>query len=167
MPIGEPAAFAQGLDCRTILPVDVPELIALDRAVMAPLGLDRPIDHPRRADLRDAARTYAPPGAMLVVLAGERPVAMGGFLPEPDAVPTARLKRVRVAAAWRRRGIARRLVDRLERLAADAGYRVMRLHVTGRQGAALALYGETGYRITDRYDGDFGPEYLLEKPIAE
>ena len=102
---------------------------------------------------------------MLVVLHGRRLVAMGGFLAESDADSTARLKRLRVVSDWRRRGIAKRLVARLERLAADSGYRVMCLHVTARQPAALSLYRAKGYRAIDRLDGDFGPEYRLQKSL--
>ena len=161
-------ALGRRLVCRAIRPLDAERLIAFDRTVMSAIGLSRPIDHPRRADLRDAVRVYAPPrAAMLVVLGNGELLAMGGFLPEPDADSTARLKRLRVAAAWRRQGIARQLVSRLEGMAADSGYRSIRLHVTARQAAALALYRARGYREVDVYPGDFGLEHLLEKPLID
>ena len=68
----------------------------------------------------------APAGALLLLLEGGTTVGGGAFRRHDDA--TAELKRVWTAPAHRRRGISRRVLAELERLAAAAGYR--RIHLT-------------------------------------
>ena len=57
----------------------------------------------------------------------------------------AEIKRVYVAPAFRRRGIAQRIVAVLESSAVEAGHRSVVLNSGGRQPEALALYGRLGY----------------------
>jgi predicted N-acetyltransferase YhbS len=57
----------------------------------------------------------------------------------------AEIKRVYVAPAFRRRGLAQLIVDVLERSAARAGHRSVVLNTGGRQPEALALYAQLGY----------------------
>ncbi|NNG03998.1 MAG: GNAT family N-acetyltransferase [Inquilinus sp.] len=158
------AGLSEFVRLRDYRPADHAAVIALDREVMAPLGLSRPIDHPRRRDLRELDRIYAhPTGGFLVGEADDGLVAMGGFLREEDGV--ARLKRLRVDLNWQRRGIARQLVGMLEIRAMEAGYRAIMLHVTERQPAALALYPRLGYRLTHTAKGDQGIDSYFRKEL--
>jgi GNAT superfamily N-acetyltransferase len=62
---------------------------------------------------------------------------------------TAEVKRMYVAPAGRRRGIARRILAELERSAVDFGYRAIRLETGILQPEAQRLYESCGYkRIT-------------------
>ena len=140
-------------------------VVDLDRRVMAPLGIDRPLDHPRRADLRDIEGHYGPPaGTFMVATVGSRIVAMGGFLREREG--TARLKRLRVDPDYRRRGIAGDLVDLLEGRARDSGYAELMRHVTEHQAAARALYPRLGYELTEESAGDQGRNYYFRKRLT-
>lgn len=88
---------------------------------------------------------FAPPGgAFLLLLEGGRPVA-GGAYRRYDAA-TAELKRIWTHSAHRRRGLARRVLQVLERDAADRGYTRLYLTTGPRQPEAKALYLAAGYR---------------------
>lgn len=56
------------------------------------------------------------------------------------------LRRLYVAGPARGRGVARKLLDRLEQWAAQAGYQKLVLETGPSQGEALALYSSAGYR---------------------
>ena len=68
--------------------------------------------------------------------------SLGG---DPPGAQVAEIKRVYVAPAFRRRGIAQRIVAVLESSAVAAGYRSVVLNSGGRQPEALALYEQLGY----------------------
>ena len=139
-------------------------VVDLDRRVMAPLGIDRPLDHPRRADLRDIEGHYGPPdGTFIVATAGGQIVAMGGFLREGEGI--ARLKRLRVDPEYRRRGIAGDLVHLLEGRARESGYAEVMLHVTEHQAAARMLYPRLGYELTHESAGDQGQDFFFRKRL--
>lgn len=67
---------------------------------------------------------------------------IGGDVAE---IKAAEIKRVYVAPAFRRRGIAQRIVAVLESSAAEAGCRSVVLNTGDRQPEALALYEQLGY----------------------
>jgi GNAT superfamily N-acetyltransferase len=91
----------------------------------------------------DAAEFAPPQGIFVVGWDADRPVACGGVrLIEPGV---AELKRMYVTAAVRRRGIARRLLARLESEAAALGATALRLETGTKQPEALALYASAGY----------------------
>jgi GNAT superfamily N-acetyltransferase len=85
----------------------------------------------------------APTGGLLLLLQGGSTVGGGAFRRHDD--DTAELKRVWTAPAHRRRGISRRILSELERLAAAAGYRRIYLTTGSRQPEAFALYRSSGY----------------------
>ena len=64
---------------------------------------------------------------------------------------TVEVKRMYVAPAARRRGVARAILLALERLAAGHGYRRIILETGDRQPEALVLYAACGYRRTANY----------------
>jgi putative acetyltransferase len=86
-----------------------------------------------------AART-----AFLVARLGGQPVGCGALRRIDDS--TAEIKRMYVAPAGRRQGIARRILAELEHRAAGFGYRTIRLETGIRQPEAQRLYESLGYQ---------------------
>jgi ribosomal protein S18 acetylase RimI-like enzyme len=74
-----------------------------------------------------------------------------------------------VLSAWRRRGIATRLMDEAEARIGEAGYPAVRLETDTFNQASQALYRSRGYREADRYpDTEWASgltTLLLRKPL--
>lgn len=86
----------------------------------------------------------APPtGAFLVAHLDGVPVGCGGLRAHAEGV--AEVKRMYVAPAGRRRGVARAVLRGLEARAAELGYARVRLETGTRQPEAMALYASSGY----------------------
>ncbi len=91
-----------------------------------------------------AATDFDPPaGVFLLGALDAAPVACGGIR-RVDG-DTAEIKRMYVAPAARRRGLARAMLARLEAAARDAGYARLVLESGNAQPEALALYRSSGY----------------------
>jgi GNAT superfamily N-acetyltransferase len=86
----------------------------------------------------------APRTAFLIARLGTWPVGCGALRRIDDTA--AEIKRMYVAPAGRRRGIARRILAELERRAADFGYLAVRLETGIHQHEAIGLYEASGYR---------------------
>ena len=84
-----------------------------------------------------------PAGLFLVGLLDGVPVATGGWRTLADG--SAEIKRMYVARAARRRGLARRMLAELERTAATAGVERVVLNTGPAQPEAVALYEQAGY----------------------
>jgi GNAT superfamily N-acetyltransferase len=99
-----------------------------------------------------------PGAAWVVAYADGQPVGCGGLCsPEPGV---GEVKRLFVAAAARGRGYGRLILRELERRAADAGHRRMRLLTAEVLGEAGALYEAEGYVVSDRVTVPGGPVEL-------
>jgi GNAT superfamily N-acetyltransferase len=98
----------------------------------------------------------APGGALLIIQENGQSVA-GGAYRRYDA-ETAEFKRIWTHSAHRRRGLARRVLGELERLAAERGYRSVYLTTGPRQPEAKHLYLNTGY--TAQFDVAADPETI-------
>lgn len=98
----------------------------------------------------------APAGALLIIQENGESVA-GGAYRRYDA-ETAEFKRIWTHSAHRRRGLARRVLGELERLAAERGYRSVYLTTGPRQPEAKHLYLNTGYRA--QFDLAADPETI-------
>jgi ribosomal protein S18 acetylase RimI-like enzyme len=85
----------------------------------------------------------APRAAFLVARLGGQPIGCGALRRIDDG--TVELKRMYVAPSGRRRGIARRILAELERLAAGFGYRAIRLETGAESPEAIGLYEACGY----------------------
>lgn len=85
-----------------------------------------------------------PGGVFVVAWLGERPVGCGALRPLERDV--AEVKRMFVEKDVRRRGIAGKILERLETIAAQFGYRVLRLETGILQPEAVNLYKAAGYR---------------------
>ena len=103
---------------------------------------------------------------VVIVYAGGAPVACGGFKALDD--DTVEIKRVFVRSEHRGRGLARRLMAELERLAAGQGYDTAVLQTGRNQPEAIGLYGALGYGVTANYPPYVGDEYsiCLKKTLA-
>ncbi len=111
----------------------------------------------------DEEFTPAHGGLLLLLLERGEPVAGGAFR-RYDAT-TAELKRIWTHSAHRRRGLARRVVDELERAAAGRGYRRIYLTTGPRQPEARGLYLVTGY--TPLFDTGADPEAIGPLPFEK
>jgi GNAT superfamily N-acetyltransferase len=102
---------------------------------------------------------FAPPQGIFVIgWDADQPVACGGLRLVEPAV--AELKRMYVAPAFRRRGIARALLNHLESQAHMLGAKRVRLETGVHQPEALALYLSSGYAAVE----PFG--YYANHPLA-
>jgi GNAT superfamily N-acetyltransferase len=111
------------------------------------------------------AEDFSPPGgAYLVGFADGTPVC-GGGLKRLDH-EAAEIKRMYVAPAARRQGLARRLLGALEDAARERGYRIVRLDTGARQPHAKALYTASGYVEISDYNDNPWAAYWGEKPVG-
>lgn len=90
------------------------------------------------------AEHFAPPSGAFVLLLHEGEAVGGGAFQRYDA-STAELKRIWTHDAWRRRGVARQVLDALEARARGQGYRRLYLTTGYRQPEAVGLYLAAGY----------------------
>lgn len=105
----------------------------------------------------------APDAAWLVVYEDGRPIACGGLRPLAPGV--AEIKRMFVTGAARGRGHGRALLRELERRAAAAGARRVRLLTTEVLREARALYESEGYTVAERMVEDGRQDFWLEKEL--
>ena len=105
-----------------------------------------------------------PPAGLLVLarLRG-RPVGCGALKFHRDA-PT-ELKRMWVAQDVRGLGVGRRLLAELERLALDAGTRLMRLETNRSLTEAIRLYRDHGYSEVERFNDEPYADHWFEKDL--
>ncbi len=103
----------------------------------------------RDAAVVDPADFTPPAGLFLVVEVDGVPAGCGAWrvLPSGDV----EIKRVYVEPAFRRRGLARRIMAALESSAARAGHRSVVLNSGQQQPEALAMYAQLGYRAVPGY----------------
>ncbi|MFG2829448.1 GNAT family N-acetyltransferase [Streptomyces sp. NPDC048434] len=121
---------------------------------------EKPVD----LSLEYPAAEFAPPeGAFLLLLEDGSPVA-GGAYRRYDA-RTAEFKRIWTHSAHRRRGLARRVLDALEREAAGRGYTRVFLTTGPRQPEAKGLYLAAGYRPL--FDLSAAPESIGPLPFEK
>jgi GNAT superfamily N-acetyltransferase len=107
---------------------------------------------------------FAPPaGTFLVGFADGEAVCAGGIKRiAPDA---AEIKRMYVAPAARRRGVARQLLAALEDAARERGYAFARLDTGPRQEHAMALYASAGYTEIGNFNANPIAAYWGEKRL--
>jgi GNAT superfamily N-acetyltransferase len=113
-----------------------------------------------------APSDFAPPAGAFVVArtGGDIAVACGGLKRLDDE--HVEVKRVFVAPDARGQGVARRLLEALERTAAERGYAVARLDTGDRQPEALALFRSAGYTPIDDYNHNPYASHWLEKRLT-
>jgi len=107
----------------------------------------------------------APRGAFFVGYLDDEPVATGALRLRDDVLAlgstiTAEIKRMYVAPAARRTGMARRMLAHLEAAAQAAGAEVMILETGLAQPEAIALYMSSGYVPVDKFG------YYKDAPLS-
>jgi GNAT superfamily N-acetyltransferase len=118
-------------------PAVAPLLAGLDDEYRSRYGSN---DELRRARVEE----FDPPDGMFVVLLnGQVTAAGGGF--RAHAQHVCEVKRMWTDPAYRRQGLAVRVLEALEEAATDAGYRRLLLETGPSQPEAAALYQRRGY----------------------
>ena len=98
-------------------------------------------------DLADIAGNYLQPGSNFwVAEAGEQVIGIVG-IQRKDA-ETCELRRMAVDVRWRRRGLARKLLETAETFGRQQGYASIVLSTITPLQPAIALYEGTGYQLT-------------------
>lgn len=145
-------------------PPDGPASRALWEEYQALLAerLDAPVVDPEHI-FASPASFSGPGSAWLVAYEDGRAVACGGLRCVDEQ--TGEIKRMFVTASARGRGHARALLTELERLAAAAGRRRVRLITTDVLGEARALYEACGYEVVATTREGERQDYLLEKSL--
>ena len=97
-----------------------------------------------------------PRGAFFLGYVDDEPVAMGGWRQRPDVhvlsgKRAAEIKRMYVAPSARRRGHGNAVLAHLEETARDTGADVMVLETGTEQPAAIRMYLEAGYELTENW----------------
>ncbi|MEU8138860.1 GNAT family N-acetyltransferase [Streptodolium elevatio] len=108
---------------------------------------------------------FDPPDGAFVLLFERGEAVAGGAFRRYDAT-TAEFKRIWTHADHRRRGLARKVLEELERTAAERGYTRVYLTTGPRQPEAKGLYLATGY--TALFDTDAPPfaPWPFEKALS-
>jgi ribosomal protein S18 acetylase RimI-like enzyme len=103
-------------------------------------------------------------GLPLIALHGQTPIGHAQLLLYPSG---AEIADVGVASAWRRRGVATRLVETLLAAADYAGLPRVELGVEAANEEALALYGRLGFRLCRKVilPGQPQPAIILERQL--
>lgn len=97
---------------------------------------------------------FAPPsGNFMLLIDGQTTIGGGAFKFYDDK--TAELKRIWVDNAYRRQGLAAKILDQLEKQAANQGYQRLYLTTGFRQPEAVNLYLKNGYLNLFDLDGDW------------
>lgn len=123
-----------------------------------------------RWDAEAFRRELALPHARLRVLeaSGDAGRAIAGFAVWWHVVDEVHLLNIVVAPEWRRRGLARRLMDALVADALEAGARTIELEVRAGNAAAIGLYAAYGFDTLGRrkrYYADGEDAVLMERVL--
>lgn len=115
--------------------------------------------------LGEGAMAMAPPdGAFLLAVVDGDVAACGGVQRHDER--TGEIKRMWVAPTWRGTGLGRRMLDELERRAAELGYARVVLDTNGTLAEALALYASAGYEPIDRYNDNPYAQHWFAKSLG-
>jgi GNAT superfamily N-acetyltransferase len=118
---------------------------------------------PDRTSTVTASEMVPPRGAFVLVREDGRVVAGGGVRRLSEGV--CEIKRMFVVPEARGRGHGRRVLEALERAAADLGYRRVRLDTAQSMTTAMALYESAGYRPIPDYNGNSYASFWGEKEL--
>jgi ribosomal protein S18 acetylase RimI-like enzyme len=129
--------------------------------VLVPLGI--PVDERALSAEQPPADLVAPTGEFLLVSVDGEPVAIGGV--RDLGAPVAEVKSMYVAPAARGCGLGRRLLERLEGIAAAHGCRAVRLDTAFHMTAAIALYRDLGYSEIPAYNDGPNADLWFEREL--
>jgi GNAT superfamily N-acetyltransferase len=142
-----------------------PEAQAAMRSYFAELNDRFPTGfEPGDALAADPIAFQAPHGAFVVVRDGVTPVGCGGIQRIDDT--TGEIKRMWIHADRRGIGLGRRLLDHLERVAAQFGYTQVVLDTNASLKVAIAMYESAGYVAIERYNDNPYAQRWFGKSLA-
>ena len=131
----------------------------------------RESDEPLGIDL-DAEIAAGPPadvappnGALLLVRVDGEPAGLGGV--RHLNTPVAEVKSMYVEPRYRKAGVARRLLNELERIAAERGCHAARLDTSDYLTGAIALYRSAGYREVPDYNRNPKASLWFERELQD
>jgi ribosomal protein S18 acetylase RimI-like enzyme len=130
--------------------------------VLGPVGF--PTDDEALAGEAPPADLVPPTGALLLVSEDRDSLAIGGV--RDLDTPVAEVKSMYVAPSARGRGLGRRLLERLEEIAAAHGCRAVRLDSASHMGPAIALYRRLGYREIPAYNDGPIADHWFERELS-
>jgi ribosomal protein S18 acetylase RimI-like enzyme len=144
---------------------DLDALVALERAIF-----DSRLFAGHLISRTSFRRLLASPSAIFIV--AETDAQIAGYLLVLYRANSlaARIYSIGVAARFRRRGLARRLVAAAEKDAVRHGRKAMRLEVRADDRGTIALYDSSGYRRIGRAPGYYGGRVdalRLEKALGK
>ena len=142
---------------------DSPEALSLVGAMEAWVAEGFGPPTPDRTSTVSPGEMVPPAGAFVVVREDGRAVAGGGVRRLEEGV--CEIKRMFVVADARGRGHGRRVLEALERVASDLGYRRARLDTALSMTIAMALYESAGYRSIPDYNGNRYASFWGEKEL--
>jgi GNAT superfamily N-acetyltransferase len=119
---------------------------------------------PDRTSTVTADELAPPDGAFVILYEDGEPVAGGGLRRLGDDV--AEIKRMFVVPAARGRGFGRRVLDEIEAVAVELGYRRLRLDTAQSMTTAMALYRGAGYLDIPDYNGNSYASFWGEKVLS-
>jgi GNAT superfamily N-acetyltransferase len=136
---------------------------ALHREGVLDEGGNPKVDPKYDADLTRLEEVYLGEGANFWVVAAPESLVGMAAISRVDAA-TGRLRRMRVTAAWRRKGVARALLDEAISFCRACGYERLILDTTEHQTAAQRMYENAGFtKLGQRSLGPFTIyDYALE-----
>ncbi|WP_201403081.1 GNAT family N-acetyltransferase [Kaistia sp. 32K] len=129
---------------------DLAVVVGMIRAYAASLDIDLRFQD-FETEIASMPGKYAPPGGELLLARAASGLPLGCVGLRPLDAEICEMKRLYVAPDGRGLGVGRALVDALVAEARRIGYREMRLDTLPSLGAALALYGKTGFRRIEPY----------------
>jgi len=141
------------LDFRPMRKDDLPRVMEIERAAFAHPWSDEMI----RRELDHEFSTV-----LLAIRGREGPIV--GFAVVWLVHDELHVLNVAVASEWRRGGVARRILDRVEGVAREQGARVSMLEVRRSNQPAISLYRSLGYRevgVRPRYYAEDGEDALV------
>jgi len=109
------------------------------------------LDPNKNPDLNDISRTYAN-GNFLVAWQNNQIIGTGALLPMSN--DTAEIVRMSVAGSMRRKGIGRKILQKLCERAKFDGYKRLVLETTETWHEVIGFYKQFGFQITHYLDGD-------------
>ncbi|MEU7587154.1 helix-turn-helix domain-containing GNAT family N-acetyltransferase [Micromonospora sp. NPDC049230] len=104
-----------------------------------------------------------PAGVLLLATLNSEPIGCGAVKLQPDG--PAELKRVWVADTVRGLGVGRRLLNELERYAADHGATAVRLDTNRNLTEAIAMYRAAGYAEIEPYNTEHYADHWFGKRL--
>ena len=116
--------------------------------------------------LHPAQKYRKPEGRLYIVLDGAYPAGCIGFRKLDEN--SCEMKRLYVRKAYRRQGIAKKLVEMILKDAEEAGYREMYLDTLPQLKDAIRLYEHSGFEITERYnDSPLDTTIFMKKKLGQ